>query len=83
MEERKIVEILTELGAENITPAAALRDDLGLDSLQMVNLLITLEEVFQIELEETDIDPTSLRTVEDVISLTKKYTQSSGGTDHE
>lgn len=83
MEERKIVEILTELGAENITPAAALRDDLGLDSLQMVNLLITIEEVFQIELEETDIDPTSLRTVEDVISLTKKYTQSGGGTDHE
>lgn len=83
MEERKIVEILTELGAENITPAAALRDDLGLDSLHMVNLLITLEEVFQIELEETDIDPTSLRTVEDVISLTKKYTQSGGGTDHE
>lgn len=83
MEERKIVEILTELGAENITPAATLRDDLGLDSLQMVNLLITLEEVFQIELEETDIDPTSLRTVEDVISLTKKYTQSGGGTDHE
>ena len=83
MEERKIVEILTELGAENITLAAALRDDLGLDSLQMVNLLITLEEVFQIELEETDIDPTSLRTVEDVISLTKKYTQSGGRTDHE
>ena len=83
MEERKIVEILTELGAENITPSADLRDDLGLDSLQMVNLLITIEEVFQIELEETDIDPTSLRTVEDVISLTKKYTQSSGGTDHE
>ena len=82
MEERKIVEILTELGAENITLTAALRDDLGLDSLQMVNLLITLEEVFQIELEETDIDPTSLRTVEDVISLTKKYTQSGGGTDH-
>lgn len=83
MEEKRIVEILTELGAENITPAAALRDDLGLDSLQMVNLLISLEEVFQIELKETDINPTSLRTVEDVISLTKKYTQSGGGTDHE
>ncbi len=83
MEERKIVEILTELGAENITPSADLRDDLGLDSLQMVNLLITIEEVFQIELEETDIDPTSLRTVEDVISLTKKYTPSSGGLDYE
>lgn len=83
MEEKRIVEFLTELGAENITPAAALRDDLGLDSLQMVNLLITLEEVFQIELKETDIDPSSLRTVEDVISLTKKYTQSGGGTDHE
>jgi len=83
MEERKIAKILTELGAENITLAAELRDDLGLDSLQMVNLLIALEEVFQIELEETDIDPSSLRTVKDVISLTKKYTQSREGTNYE
>lgn len=83
MEERKIVEILTELGAENITPAAALRDDLGLDSLQMVNLLISIEEIFQIELEETDIAPSSLHTVNDVISLTKKYTQFKGETDYE
>lgn len=83
MEERKIAKILTELGAENITIAAELRDDLGLDSLQMVNLLIALEEVFQIELEETDIDPSSLRTVKDVISLTKKYPQSREGTNYE
>lgn len=75
MEERKIIEILTELGAESITPESELRDDLGLDSLQMVNLLIALEEIFDIELEETDIDPASLLTVEDVISLAKKYTQ--------
>jgi acyl carrier protein len=75
MEERKIIEILTELGVESITPDSELRDDLGLDSLQMVNLLIALEEIFDIELEETDIDPASLLTVEDVISLAKKYTQ--------
>ena len=75
MEERKIIEILTELGVESITPESELRDGLGLDSLQMVNLLIALEEIFNIELEETDIDPASLLTVEDVISLAKKYTQ--------
>jgi acyl carrier protein len=75
MEERKIIEILTELGVESITPESELRDGLGLDSLQMVNLLIALEEIFDIELEETDIDPASLLTVEDVISLAKKYTQ--------
>ena len=75
MEERKIIEILTELGVESITPKSELRDGLGLDSLQMVNLLIALEEIFDIELEETDIDPASLLTVEDVISLAKKYTQ--------
>lgn len=79
MEEKKIIEILTGLGAENITPASALRDDLGLDSLQMVNLLIALEDIFQIELEETDIDPASLLTVEDIISLAEKYTQGIGG----
>lgn len=75
MEERKIIEILTELGVESITPESELRDGLGLDSLQMVNLLIALEEIFDIELEETDIDPASLLTVEDVILLAKKYTQ--------
>ena len=75
MEERKIIEVFTELGAESITPESELRDGLGLDSLQMVNLLIALEEIFNIELEETDIDPASLLTVEDVISLAKKYTQ--------
>lgn len=77
MEEKKIVDFLTELGAENITPTSELRDDLGLDSLQMVILLIALEDIFEIELEEADIDPALLVTVEDVISLTKKYTQSS------
>jgi acyl carrier protein len=77
MEEKKIVDFLTELGAENITPTSELRDDLGLDSLQMVILLIALEDIFEIELEEADIDPGLLVTVEDVISLTKKYTQPS------
>lgn len=77
MEEKKIVDFLTELGAENITPTSELRDDLGLDSLQMVILLIALEDIFEIELEEADIDPALLVTVEDVISLTKKYTQPS------
>jgi acyl carrier protein len=75
MEEKKIVDFLTELGAENITPTSELRDDLGLDSLQMVILLIALEDIFEIELEEADIDPALLVTVEDVISLTKKYTE--------
>ena len=77
MEEKKIVDFLTELGAENITPTSELRDDLGLDSLQMVILLIALEDIFEIELEEADIDPGLLVTVEDVISLTKKHTQPS------
>lgn len=83
MEERKIIEVLTELGAESITPGSELRDDLGLDSLQMVNLLIALEDIFEIELEEADIDPTSLLTVEDVISLAKKYTKTSEGNNNE
>ncbi len=83
MEERKIIDFLTELGAENITPTSELRVDLGLDSLQMVYLLIALEDIFEIELEEADIDPALLVTVEDVISLTKKYTQPSEGNTNE
>ena len=70
----KVIEILTELsGTENISLENHLQNDLGLDSMLMVTLLIEIEEKFNIELNESDMNPFDLNTVQDVISLVEKY----------
>ena len=50
-----------------------LMDDLNFDSLRLVMLLVALEDTFEIELDESDMNPFALITVSDVISLVMKY----------
>lgn len=70
----KIREILFELSGMEITDNnASLQVDLALDSLAMVMLLIEIEEEFGIELEESDMNPFELNTVQDIIDLVSKY----------
>ena len=70
----KVIEILAELsGTENISTENHLQNDLGLDSMLMVTLLIEIEENFNIELDESDMNPFDLNIVQDVISLVEKY----------
>lgn len=72
--EEKIREILFELSGMEITDNnASLQVDLALDSLTMVMLLIEIEEEFGIELEESDMNPFELNTVQDIIDLVSKY----------
>ncbi len=72
--EKKVKEILSKLsGVETVVNEATLQGDLGLDSLYMIALLINIEETFEIELDESDMNPFDLKTVQDVINLIKKY----------
>ena len=50
-----------------------LMDDLNFDSLRLVMLLVTLEDTFEIELDESDMNPFALVTVNDVMALVEKY----------
>lgn len=59
---------------EKVTPNLNLNEDLGLDSLNMVELIVELEEELDIEIEESDLDPASLRTVKQIYDLVEKYT---------
>ena len=71
---KKIINILKELsGYENIEENSRLEDDLGLDSIGMVMLLIELEDNFEIQLDESDMNPFELQLVEDVTELVYKY----------
>ena len=72
--EEKVKGILSELsGVEVIANNATLQGNIALDSLAMVTLLIEIEETFGIELDETDMNPFDLTTVQSVIDMVKKY----------
>lgn len=70
----EVKRILSELsGEERIENDSSLQDDLMLDSLAMVTLLINIEEAFNIELDESDMNPFDLNTVQSLIALVEKY----------
>ena len=70
----KVCVILSELsGIETICLEHELQSDLGLDSLQMVTLLMMLEENFQITLDESDMNPFDLANVWQVVDLVEQY----------
>lgn len=72
--EERVKDILAELsGHEVIDNEAMLQGDVALDSLLMVTLLLEIEEVFSIELDESDMNPYDLTTVQSVIDMVAKY----------
>lgn len=72
--EEKVIGILSELsGNEPFDNKATLQGDLAFDSLLMVMLLVEIENVFAIELDESDMNPFDLTTVQSVIDMVKKY----------
>lgn len=70
----KVSKILQELsGIEKIGLKDHLQNDLGLDSLDLVTLLVSIEDTFEIELHESDMNPYDFETVENVINIINKY----------
>ncbi len=71
--EEKVIEIIMEqldVTREECVPEAAFIDDLGADSLDIVELVMAMEENFGIEI--TDEELMKIRTVRDVIDFIKK-----------
>lgn len=60
-----IVEQLS-VSAEEVTPEASLIEDLGADSLDVVELIMALEEEYDIEIPDADAE--KIQTVQDVIT---------------
>ena len=70
----RVYRIIEELSAlDDIKAEQNLQTDLLFDSLLMVTLLIQIEEEFGIELNESDMNPFDLITVQDVVELVEKY----------
>ncbi len=60
-----IVEKLGVDDSSSLVPEANLLDDLGADSLDVVELVMALEEEFNIEVPDEDVE--SIRTIGDIV----------------
>jgi acyl carrier protein len=69
-----------EIPAEKITPTASLYDDLGLDSLDAVDMLVHLEEAFHIKVDGERL--MDVRTIQNVYDLVKEVALQSNVTAH-
>jgi acyl carrier protein len=70
--EEKVKNIIVEqLGVdmESVTPEASFIDDLGADSLDIVELVMTMEEEFDLEIPDEDAE--KIKSVNDVINYIK------------
>lgn len=56
---------------EQVTMDASFRDDLGADSLDLVEMIMSMEEMFDIEISEAEAE--SIKTVGDAVSYIKKH----------
>ena len=59
-----------EVEEENVTVESTFYDDLGLDSLDAIDLIVTLNNLYNIEVDGADSE--SIRTVQDLIDIVKK-----------
>jgi len=72
--DRQIKELICEqLGAkeEDVTNSANIIDDLGADSLDTVELIMAIEEQFNIEIPDEEAD--NITTVGDIISYIAEH----------
>jgi acyl carrier protein len=65
--------IMDQLGvsADQVTPGASFIDDLGADSLDTVELVMALEEEFDLEIPDEDAE--KMKTVQDALDYLKKH----------
>ena len=60
-----IAQKLHNIDIEDVVPEASLIEDLGADSLAIIELVMSMEEVFNIDIEDEDAE--KLLTVQDAI----------------
>jgi acyl carrier protein len=67
---RKVIsEKIPDIDMEDVVPEASLIEDLGADSLTIVELVMSMEEVFDIEIDDDAAE--GLLSVQDVIDFIK------------
>ena len=64
---KKIIVDQLDVEEDKVTEAASITDDLGADSLDVVNLVMSFEEEFDIEIPDDQVE--KIKTVGDIVKF--------------
>ena len=70
----KMIDIIVEqlsVDKEKVVPKASFIDDLGADSLDQVELIMAMEEEFDVEIPDEDAE--KIKTVQDAIAYVEQH----------
>lgn len=70
---RKIIAEQFEVAVDKVMPTARFIDDLKADSLSVVELVLAIEEAFNLEIPDEDAE--KIKTVGDAINYVKSHTK--------
>jgi len=68
----RVISEKLEIETDEIVPEASFVDDLGADSLDLVELIMSMEEEFELDIDDKDAE--KLKTVQDVLDYLEKHT---------
>ena len=72
--ERRVIEIIVEqlgVSEDEVAMEASFLDDLGADSLDLVELIMAMEEEFGLEISDEDAE--KIQTVQDVVNYINEH----------
>lgn len=72
--DQRVVQIIAQqlhVNEEEVVPEASFIDDLGADSLDLVELVMAMEEEFDVEIPDDDAE--NIRSVQDAIHYVQQH----------
>lgn len=70
---KKLICQYANVNPDEITGETNIRSDLGLNSLELVNLAVAIEDEFDVEIPDRAV--AGIETVDDVIALLEEYVE--------
>jgi len=70
---REIIVDQLDVEEEKVVPEASIQDDLGADSLDVVDLVMSIEESFDIEIPDEEVE--NIKTVGDIVKFIEAKTE--------
>lgn len=70
---RQIIVDQLDVSEDEVVPEASFIDDLGADSLDLVELVMAMEEFFDVEIPDEDAE--NIRTVQDAINYIQQHVE--------